>query len=108
MAAIEVNDIEMESMVVSNNRLVLACFWAPLSAQWMRFRSILDEIDLALGDKALVLKMNSLENPTYCKHLAIYESPTTIAFRDGEELGRWKGHRPLLKMLKDLDEIINP
>ena len=106
MAAVEVNDIELESMIVGNSMVVLACFWAPLSAPWMRFRTVLDEIDLALGDTIMVLKMNSLENPTFCKHLEIYESPTTVAFRDGEEVGRWNGNRPLLAMLRDLDEII--
>ena len=106
MAAIEVNDIELESMIVSNSRLVLACFWAPYSAQWMRFRHILDEVDTTLGDVVLTFKLNAMEHPTFCHNLEGYESPTTIAFRDGEEVGRWKGFNPLLKMLGDLNEII--
>ena len=59
---------------------------------------IVDQVARAQAGKALVLKLNTDENPQPSQRLGIQGIPTFIVFRDGHETARKSGAMPAATM----------
>lgn len=85
-------DSEQFERVVSGSPVpVVVDFWAPWCGPCRVAGPILDKVARELAGKALVVKVNSDENPEPSQRLGIRGIPTFIVFRDGAERARQAG-----------------
>lgn len=81
-----VNDTMLEGIFLEGKTIVVA-FLAPNSIPTEHFRPELEGINVGLP----VYRMDIEENPTMARELKVLDSPTTVLYRDSNELARWQG-----------------
>ena len=64
--------------------VVLVDFWAPWSGPCKMQTPILEKVAAAVGDKAVIGKVNVDENPELAAKYGIRSIPTIILLKDGE------------------------
>ena len=55
---------------------------------------VLEELAGELGDKVVVAKVNTDQNPIYAQRLGVQGIPTMVLFKDGAEVDRVVGALP--------------
>ena len=71
--------------------VVLVDFWAPWCGPCKMQTPILEKVVTAIGDKAVIAKVNVDENPELAAKYGIRSIPTMVLFRDGKEAARISG-----------------
>ncbi len=66
------------------NGVVLVDFWAPWCGPCKMQTPILEKVVAAVGDKAVIAKVNVDENPELAAKYGIRSIPTIILLKDGE------------------------
>jgi len=64
---------------------VLVDFWAPWCGPCKMQGPILDKVAEAIGDKAVIAKVNVDENAPIAAQFGVRSIPTLILFKDGEK-----------------------
>jgi thioredoxin 1 len=64
--------------------VVLVDFWAPWCGPCKMQTPILEKVAAAIGDKAVIAKVNVDENPELAAKYGIRSIPTIILLKDGE------------------------
>jgi thioredoxin 1 len=64
--------------------IVLVDFWAPWCGPCKMQTPILEKVVTAIGDKAVIAKVNVDENPELAAKYGIRSIPTIILLKDGE------------------------
>lgn len=75
--------------------LSVADFWAEWCAPCLMLAPTIDELAEKHKDDATVLKVNVDDNPGLAAKYAIHGIPTVLFFKDGKEVERLVGVRPL-------------
>ena len=88
-----VTDADFETQVLSADRTVLVEFWAEWCAPCRMIAPVVDELQVELGDKVRILKMDIDANPQTPMNLGILSIPTLIIFKDGRPADRTIGYR---------------
>jgi thioredoxin 1 len=65
---------------------VLVDFWAPWCGPCKMQAPILDKVAEAVGDKAVITKVNVDENAPIAAQFGVRSIPTLILFKDGEKV----------------------
>jgi len=91
MASQDITDDNFETFVLQNKLPVLVDFWATWCGPCRMAGPVLDALSEVYKDKVLVMKLNVDENPITSQKYSIMSIPTTILFKNGQEIGRQSG-----------------
>ena len=74
--------------------VVLVDFWAPWCGPCRMQGPILEEVAAAVGDKAVIAKINIDENTASAAQFGVQSIPTLLLFKDGKLVNRLVGALP--------------
>lgn len=69
--------------LINQDRPVVVDFWAPWCGPCKAFSPILEDVATALGDQAIVVKVNVDDAPELARDYRIASIPTVVYFADG-------------------------
>ncbi|OGM10661.1 thioredoxin [Candidatus Woesebacteria bacterium RBG_13_34_9] len=91
MATINITDSDFEEKVLKSNLPVLVDFWAPWCGPCKMAEPAIEELSEDYKDKLVVAKLNVDENKISSEKYEIMSIPTTVLFKDGQEIDRDMG-----------------
>lgn len=91
MATSAVTDKDFEEKVLKNTTPVLVDFWAVWCGPCRLAEPVLEELSDQYKDKIVIAKLNVDENQKMTEKYSIMSIPTTVLFKDGQEVGRQVG-----------------
>ena len=97
---IEANESNFDSDILGAKGTVLVDFWAPWCGPCKMQTPILEKIADDSSVEAMIVKVNTDENPSIAQKYNIVSIPTLILFKDGQETERFVGVQPE-SVLKD-------
>lgn len=104
---IHVTDAEFESKVLKSNTPVIVDFWAPWCAPCRLIAPILEDLAKEYGDKIVVAKVNTDENPQWAMKYGVRGIPTMLFIKDGDVADQMVGAAPKPMIQQRLDNILN-
>lgn len=84
--------------------ITLVDFWAEWCMPCRMQAPIMEEVAKDLGDKVTVGKLNVDENPETATRFGITGIPTSILFKDGQEVRRFVGVQSKQTLVKAIEE----
>ena len=93
MAAININNNNFLSEVMSSEKKVLLDFWAPWCAPCRMVVPLVEEIAKERPD-IRVGKVNVDENPELAKQFGVFSIPTLVVMENGKIVRKEQGARP--------------
>lgn len=91
MATIDITDKEFNEKVLKADKPVLLDYWAPWCGPCKLAEPALEELSEQHKDKLIIAKINIDENQENVQKYQVMSVPTTILYKDGEEIGRQAG-----------------
>ncbi len=91
MAMPDVTDSDFEEKVLKAGKPVLVDFWAAWCGPCKMAEPVLEELMEEYKDKIAVVRMDVDANQGNTQKYGIMSIPTTVLFKDGEEIGRQIG-----------------
>jgi thioredoxin 1 len=91
MATFDITDSNFEEKVLKSSLPVLVDFWATWCGPCRMAAPVLDELSEEYKDKVLIAKIDVDANPQSAQKYNVLSIPTTILFKNGEEIDRQVG-----------------
>jgi thioredoxin 1 len=91
---IHVNDAAFEKVVLKNPLPVIVDFWAPWCGPCKMVDPMLKKISQEIGDKLVIAKVNSDENPQWATQYGVQGIPTLLFIYGGKIIHRQVGALP--------------
>ncbi|MBU0569447.1 thioredoxin [Patescibacteria group bacterium] len=91
MAVADIADKDFEEKVLKADMPVLIDFWAPWCGPCKMAEPMLEELSEEYENRVVIVKINIDENQEFSEKYSVMSIPTTILFKDGEEIGRQVG-----------------
>ncbi len=88
---IHVTDAEFEATVLKSTKPVIVDFWAPWCGPCKVVAPILEKIASEQGDKLIVAKVNTDENPDWAMRYNVQGIPTMLFVANGKIVHRQVG-----------------
>jgi thioredoxin 1 len=98
---IHITDAEFEQKVLQSPVPVIVDFWAPWCNPCKMIAPTLEKLAAEYGDKLLVAKINTDENPEWMMKFGIQGIPTVLFVANGKVVHRQVGALPE-RMLRDI------
>lgn len=103
--AIEFNNADFETEVLSSDSPVLVDFWAPWCGPCRAIAPLIEELAGEYEGKVKIGKVNVDENPETAQRYDVMNIPTLILFKDGEVAQRFMGMVPKSKLEAALQSV---
>jgi thioredoxin 1 len=91
---IHVSDTEFQEKVLNSATPVVVDFWAPWCGPCRMVAPILDELAKEYGDKLVIAKVNTDENPQWAMKFGVQGIPTMLFVKGGQLVDRMVGAAP--------------
>lgn len=91
MGAKLVNDVDLEQAIHEGKFYVVVMFYQVDTPPCSHFFPEFDAVSLSLDHVAEFFKIEVSENPSLTEVLCVDHVPTTLVFRNGNEIGRYEG-----------------
>jgi len=91
MAVVNVTDLDFEEKVTKNSLPVFVDFFAPWCGPCKMAEPVIEELAKDYQGKVVIAKINVDENPQISSKFDVMSIPTTIMFKEGQEVGRQTG-----------------
>ena len=101
---IHVSDAEFQEKVLNSTTPVIVDFWAPWCGPCRMVAPILDELAKEYGEKLVIAKVNTDENPQWAMKFGVQGIPTMLFVKDGELVDQGT-HEELLARSRDYQRI---
>lgn len=98
--ALQVNDSNFEEMVLKSDKPVLVDFWAEWCGPCRAIGPMIEELSKEYEGKAMIVKVNTDENPVTPTNYGIRSIPTLLFFKNGKVVDKLIGAVPMLKGIK--------
>jgi len=102
----QVNDANFEQIVLSSDKPVLVDFWAEWCGPCRAIGPIIEELSKEYEGKAVIVKLNTDENPVTPTNYGIRSIPTLLFFKDGKVVDKLIGAVPKPNIKAKLDALL--
>lgn len=86
-----VNDRGLEEAIIEAKGYLVAAFFQAGSDPSRRYEPEFAGLAELLGGRAEFVRIEVAENPTVAEDLGVDAAPSTLVFKDGEEVARYEG-----------------
>lgn len=100
-SVLTINDASFEKVISTG--VTLVDFWAEWCMPCKMQAPIMDEVAKSVGDSATISKLNVDENPNSATKYGITGIPTSLVFKDGQEVQRFVGVQNKDTLLKAIE-----
>ena len=104
---IHVTDAEFEKTVLQSTLPVIVDFWAPWCGPCRMVAPILEEISKEYGDKLIVAKVNTDDNPEWAVRYGVQGIPTLLYVANGQIVDRQVGAAPKPFILRKVEGLLS-
>jgi thioredoxin 2 len=91
---VDLSDADFERVVAASGLPVVVDFWAPWCGPCRQMAPQFEQAARTLKGRALLVKVNSDDNPRTASRFGIRSIPTLVKLQRGEETARVAGARP--------------
>jgi thioredoxin 2 len=91
---VELSDANFDQVVAGSELPVVVDFWAPWCGPCRQMAPQFEQAATSLKGKALLVKVNSDDNPRTSARFGIRSIPTLLKLQRGQEVARVAGARP--------------
>ncbi|GAB4207552.1 MAG: thioredoxin [Bacteroidia bacterium] len=102
----QVNDNNFEQVVLKSDKPVIVDFWAEWCGPCRAIGPVIEELSKEYEGKALIVKLNTDENPVTPTNYGIRSIPTLLFFKNGQVVDKLIGAVPKPNIKAKLDALI--
>ncbi len=103
---IHITDAEFEQKILKSTTPVVVDFWAPWCGPCRMVAPILEDLAKEYGDKIVIAKVNTDEDPQYAIRYGVQGIPTMLFVKNGQLFDRIVGAAPTPMIKQRIDAML--